>query len=146
MKSIRITSVLILLFCGLFTACADTQPAEPPAISAEELTAAEIGRQILFDLYEKYNYELPQNLTEHYGFLLTIYIQEDDDRLTRLGYRDGKTYCFQYPRGVEFNANDPEAQSRYQPLRFDQNAILEQFTVVNHLTPYESPFYWNMMT
>lgn len=104
------------------------------------------GRQLLFDLYEKYNFELPQNAEGHYGFLLSIYTRKDtDDPLNLLGYRNGKAYYCDYPRGIEFNDNDLEARFRYQPLSFDQNTILEHFIVMNHLTPRQTLVYWSMM-
>lgn len=70
-----------------------------------------------FDLYERYNYELPPKYDDdvHFGFILSFYTSQPvyEDFYTFLGYRDGLPFDYTYAHGVEFDSRDPKAKGRY---------------------------------
>ena len=108
----------------------------------------EYSNPCLFELYEKYNYNRPPyDGYLRYGYLLTICLDEtpNDDFFTFLGYRGGKGYDFQYPRGVEYDYHDPEALVHYQPLNLDEYEIVSRFVIANHLSVKQRLDYWQLM-
>lgn len=102
----------------------------------------------VFELYEAYNYELPFLYDDvHCGFLLN-FLQEKqayEDFYLFLGYRNNQAIGYNYPHGVEYSPDDPEARVRYEPLGMDEHEVVSRFVVANHLSVKQRLDYWNMM-
>jgi len=102
----------------------------------------------VFELYEAYNYELPFLYDDvHCGFLLSFFQEKQayEDFYLFLGYRNSQPIGYNYPHGVEYSPDDPEARVRYEPLGMDEHEVVSRFVVANHLSVKHRLDYWDMM-